>query len=160
MQLQAAFRCAVTARAFQYPRTDRGVCNIVARYEVGHVRRYLSVSSNGSWCATNLDTTRQTLRVTFSILERIVVCATMLSSRSFTRLAAFSILERIVVCATLYWFLLGIVELHLSVSSNGSWCVQQKTPTNSIWWAGLFQYPRTDRGVCNNALKVQPIHCV
>ena len=109
---------------FQYPRTDRGVCNGAEEGE----------------CVPGA--------VSFSILERIVVCATKQLERFVPNYITFSILERIVVCATcLQLWKCGMRSL--SVSSNGSWCVQPVCSGEFCGYANVFQYPRTDRGVCN-----------
>ena len=90
---------------------------------------HLSVSSNGSWCV-QLTGPAPAVRapISFSILERIVVCATTMNQQELTAFyIAFSILERIVVCATAGCCGAGLARVG-------------------------FQYPRTDRGVCNGGL--------
>ena len=119
-------------------------------------------------CATGPPGPRAPGPPAFSILERIVVCATngiiALPVEAYT----FSILERIVVCATnstcwpkLWTSWLSVssngswcVQLYrssgiqgrrdpLSVSSNGSWCVQHKTSHHHPCLRHAFQYPRS-----------------
>ena len=165
---------------FQYPRTDRGVCNSPARARCHPIpapfsilerivvcattmcsrgpslHAGLSVSSNGSWCVQPEICAPESGDVlAFSILERIVVCATRRSHRIIATACAFSILERIVVCATVYRHSFNVALRVLSVSSNGSWCVQHsRRPGRRAVFN--FQYPRTDRGVCNSAPEAQP----
>ena len=90
------------AQLFQYPRTDRGVCNMRNSDSPKLIQQRLSVSSNGSWCVQlSRCESSSAMDISFSILERIVVCATRDQ-------ASFS-----------------LISPALSVSSNGSWCVQR-----------------------------------
>ena len=135
---------------FQYPRTDRGVCNKdIARIGIRYSYT-LSVSSNGSWCVQLLgveDVGKDVHHFQYPRTDRGVCNGA----------ACFQTLS----------------YPPLSVSSNGSWCVQQFVlaslhparrsfsilerivvcATSSILprekYIAFFQYPRTDRGVCN-----------
>ena len=110
---------------FQYPRTDRGVCNF-AMALIADGEASLSVSSNGSWCVQ--------LLIAMFVWQAIY---------------SFSILERIVVCATLQEFEKGarVSNFQYPRTDRG---VCNKVTRLVVAVLLAFQYPRTDRGVCNN----------
>ena len=115
--------------------------------------RRLSVSSNGSWCVQRRQTRgagEQDNDFQYPRTDR-GVCNTPPAAQCARYLRSFSILERIVVCATRDSRVRAGCVICLSVSSNGSWCVQPRPSSKSEISQGNFQYPRTDRGVCNPA---------
>ena len=110
---------------FQYPRTDRGVCNTIETDRRSQ-KSGLSVSSNGSWCV------QRVWRYPLQSLAWLSVS----SNGSWC-------VQRIDAGLCVAWG-------NLSVSSNGSWCVQPAYRRKLEQYVFCFQYPRTDRGVCNS----------
>ena len=111
---------------FQYPRTDRGVCNAHLALRERERESFQYPRTDRGVCNKKELQLEVRKLATFSILERIVVCATSYSySLMIPSSTSFSILERIVVCATTLFGLSCRGWAGLSVSSNGSWCVQR-----------------------------------
>ncbi len=159
LQLSRHTETATVESAFQYPRSDRGHCNPTApaptsvitifqypRSDRGHCNQHLcclrsrhrrlSVSSVGSWALQRIrNGIVRTSSGTFSILGRIVGTATCrLRLPVPPQRLPFSILGRIVGTAT--------------------------PPRRSRGAGGRsFQYPRSDRGHCNNPTVNVPINC-
>ncbi len=166
---------------FQYPRSDRGHCNLERLVRRSCDADAFSILGRIVGTATR-DAGRQldAASGTFSILGRIVGTATTLRRsrrRSRRRLSVSSVGSwalqptcrrrsrplptRLSVSSVGSWALqpsiaadTAVHRYSLSVSSVGSWALQRCVLQSRRYRAVAFQYPRSDRGHCNIAATV------